>query len=110
MTPDLTEEEMRQALFGAVAADPQTLGTRKVVEQRVVPATLDSAKPKGKGTTTLVPKLKVTLRVGNVFEGRTEVITYEANTLSTLQAELDATKAARKKYKYIEVISVIPMK
>lgn len=37
-------------------------------------------------------------------------MTYEADTLSTLQAELDAKKMARKKFKYIEVMSIKPAK
>jgi hypothetical protein len=36
--------------------------------------------------------------------------TYEADTLSTLQAELDATKMARKKYRFIKVVSIKPTK
>jgi len=48
--------------------------------------------------------------VGNEFEGHTEILTYEADTLSKLQAELDATRKARKKFKYVEVISVNPVK
>ena len=50
------------------------------------------------------------MRVGNEFEGKTELFTYEADTFSTLQAELDATKMARKKYRFIEVVSVTPAK
>ncbi|KPX24715.1 Uncharacterized protein ALO72_04181 [Pseudomonas syringae pv. delphinii] len=52
----------------------------------------------------------MTLRVGNEFEGTTELIKYEADTLSRLQAELDAMKIARKKYKYVELVSVLPAK
>ncbi|RMV45588.1 hypothetical protein ALP10_05193 [Pseudomonas syringae pv. helianthi] len=52
----------------------------------------------------------VTLRVGNEYEGKTEVITHETDTLSHLQAEMDALKIARKKYRYIEVVSVKPAK
>lgn len=66
--------------------------------------------PERKASKPFVPKLKVTSRVGNVFEGETEVFTYEADTLSTLQAELEAKKVARKKFKYVDVISVKPMK
>lgn len=110
MASTLTEEEMRQALFGAAAPAPHTPLTNKVAEKPAAPVTVDSAKPQRKATASLGPKVEVTLRVGNAFEGKTEVITYEASTLSTLQAELDATKAARKKYKYIEVISVNSLK
>ena len=110
MTPDLTEEEMRQALFGAVIPAPQTPATREVAELDLARTVRSPASPKRKVTKPFVPRLKVTLRVGNVFEGGTELMTYEADTLSTLQAELDAKKAARKKFKYIEVISIKPLK
>jgi hypothetical protein len=50
--------------------------------------------------------LKGTLRVGNEFEWKTELFIHEAHTLSTLQAELDAIKAARKKFKYVDLVSV----
>lgn len=53
------------------------------------------------------PRLKVTLRVGNEFEGETYEIIHEVDTLSTLLAEQEATKAARKKFRYVEVTSVI---
>ncbi|WAT32292.1 hypothetical protein [Pseudomonas sp. GXZC] len=94
----MTEEEMRQALFGSVGA----------AEQSTVPKTQPHAvaATKRKMAKPFAPKLEVTLRVGNQFEGETELLTHEADTLSTLQAELDATKLARKKYKFIEVISV----
>ncbi|KPB34765.1 hypothetical protein ALP86_102048 [Pseudomonas amygdali pv. mori] len=48
------------------------------------------------------------LRVGNEYEGTTELITHEADTLSRLQAEVDAMKIARKKYRYVELVSVKP--
>ncbi len=34
---------------------------------------------------------------------------HEADTLSSLLAEQDAVKAARKKYKYVEVVSIKSM-
>lgn len=55
------------------------------------------------------PRLRVTLRVGNEFEGETDLIVQEADTMSTLQAEQDAIKAARKKFRYVELISVKPV-
>ncbi|MNN99750.1 hypothetical protein D3C81_2194780 [compost metagenome] len=53
--------------------------------------------------------MKVTLRVGNEFEGKTHEMTHEADTLSTLLAEQEAVKVARKKYRYVEVVSVKSM-
>lgn len=104
----MTEEEMRQALFGSKepAAQQKALQapSRDIVN---VPSTGPS---KRKSTHRFAPKLKVTLRVGNEFEGETELFIYESDTLSTLQAELDAKKLARKKFRYIELVSVKPAK
>jgi len=114
MPPDLTEEEMRQALFGAAPAAPAApAGQHMAVMPKVTKPPVDefrpsAARPKRKVSKPFVPMLRVTLRVGNVFEGATELITFEADTLSTLQAELDARKAARKKFKYLEVVSIKP--
>jgi hypothetical protein len=36
-------------------------------------------------------------------------LVHEADTLSSLFAELEAVKIARKKYKYVEVVSVTSM-
>ncbi|MEE5177167.1 hypothetical protein V2K54_25990 [Pseudomonas alliivorans] len=103
----MTEDEMREALFGArgsavhSAAPP---APPNVVEQPSNPAV------RRKASKNFVPKLIVTLRVGNEFEGTTELFTHQADTLSRLQAELDAMKEARKKYKYIDLVSVKPAK
>lgn len=64
---------------------------------------------KKKASKAFTPKLKVTLRVGNEFEGKTYELIYEADTLSSLLAEQYAVKAARKKYRYVEVVSVKSM-
>ncbi|EGH05198.1 MULTISPECIES: hypothetical protein [Pseudomonas syringae group genomosp. 2] len=100
----MTEEEMRQALFGSVhLTGPSTIPKAQshAVSKKPVP-------PDGRSKTTrnFVPKLIVTLRVGNEYEGKTELITHEADTLSHLQAEMDALKIARKQYRYIELVSV----
>ncbi|WP_230081032.1 MULTISPECIES: hypothetical protein [Pseudomonas syringae group] len=88
-----TEDEMRQALFGDVKRPDDLKATTRAKKPSPYPA-----------------KLEVTLRVGNEFEGDTELWVYPADTISTLQAELDAVKAARKKYRYVEVVSVLPAK
>lgn len=98
---------MREALFGARGSAVHSvapLAQPNVVEPPSKPAA------KRKATKNFVPKLIVTLRVGNEFEGTTELFTHQADTLSTLQAELDAKKEARKKYKYIDLVSVEPAK
>lgn len=83
MTKDL-EEEMRRALFGAVIDLPQVKTDRHRSR----------------------PRLRVTLRVGNEYEGKMFEFTHDADTLSTLLAEQEATKAARKKYRFVELVSV----
>jgi len=47
--------------------------------------------------------------VGNAYEERTLEIVHEADTLSTLLAAQEATKAAREKFRYVEVVSVKSM-
>lgn len=108
---DLTEEEMRRALFGVgeapaptvvPSADPMEAIPEVVF---VMPA---AAPTKRKVDRAFTSRLKVTLRVGNVYEGETQEIVHEADTLSTLLAEQEAVKVARKKFRYVEVVSVTP--
>jgi hypothetical protein len=98
MNQDLTEEEMRQALFGnqKSSTEPPAPVAKEIVADVVIapPPKATTIKKSGKAFT---PRLKVTLRVGNVFEGETQEITHEADTLSKLLAEQEDTKAARKK-------------
>lgn len=109
MNQELTEEEMRRALFGnAQTAAPIVAPVAKETVPDVV--IVPPAKPaKKKAAKAFTPRLKVTLRVGNIFEGETQEITHEADTLSTLLAEQEAVKAARKKFRYVEVVSVKSM-
>lgn len=110
MNPELTEDEMRQALFGTSAAKPQApaeQGPTPPPASKVVPPQKEA--PKKKVGKTYTPRLRVTLRVGNEFEGKTFEFIHEADTLSTLLAEQEAVKAAKKKYRYIEVVSVTSM-
>lgn len=44
-----------------------------------------------------------------MFEGETQEITHEADTLNKLLAEQEATQLARKKFRYVEVICVESM-
>lgn len=104
----MTEEEMRQALFGAEG--PTVQSTVQQIEPNVIGVAPSPVAGKRKEAKPFAPKLQVTLRVGNEFEGKTELFTYEADTLSTLQAELDATKMARKKYRFVELVSIKPAK
>lgn len=100
---NMTEEDMRRALFGSGGA-----GIGSAVKHALPPAVQTAAKRNG--TRNFVPKLIVTLSVGNEFEGAMELITHEADTLSHLLAEVEALKIARKKYKYVELVSVLPAK
>lgn len=110
MNPELTEEEMRQALFGnaEVSAPIVEPAAKETVPDMVIvpPAKPASTKKVAKAFT---PRLRVHLRVGNEYEGETFEMTHEADTLSTLLAEQEAVKLARKKFRYVEVVSVKSM-
>ncbi|MEB0039800.1 MULTISPECIES: hypothetical protein [unclassified Pseudomonas] len=108
MSAEVSEEEMREALFGpsntpdpeppAVIPEPEI-----VIKPKPSPKARSVSKP-------LSPKLRVTLHVTNEFEGEEEVFIYDANTLSTFVAEQEAkNEAKKKKFKYFEVISVKPI-
>ncbi len=106
MTTELTEEEMRRALFGEEEAPALAQPSPPPAPLPEVVAPPPPAAKKKKASSAFTPRLKVTLHVGNVYEGDVEVFIYEADTLSTLLAEQDAMKAARKKFRYIELVSV----
>jgi len=109
MTSDLTEEDMRRALFGAVVpASPSDVAVAHEPESEVVFTKPPTPATKKKTSKAFTPRLRVTLRVGNEFEGKTFELIHEADTLSALQAELEATRVAGKKFRYVEVISVKP--
>lgn len=104
MSKDLSEEEMRFALFGPSAPTNQT--------PLEVPKPRDISTPHGLPRSsptirTISPKLRVTLHVSREFEGSPEVFTYDANTLSTFVAGQEAKIAAKKKkFQYFELVSV----
>ncbi|XVJ50115.1 hypothetical protein ACDZ94_26915 (plasmid) [Pseudomonas sp. UBT] len=110
MNTELTEEEMRRALFGSPASAAEIITTPVQA-----PATeTEQAQPvtpplKKKVAKTFTPRLKLTLRVGNEFEGKTYEMIHEADTLSTLLADQEAVRIAKKKYRYVEVVSVKSM-
>ncbi|WP_447649170.1 hypothetical protein [Pseudomonas abietaniphila] len=107
MNKDLTEEEMRQALFGSkITSAPDSGSTVADAPPAIVGES--TATPIGKKLSkAFTNKLKVTLHVGNEYEGKTIEIIHD--TLSRLLAEQEAVKAARKKFRYVEVISVKSM-
>ncbi|TFF03474.1 hypothetical protein EXW72_22995 [Pseudomonas sp. BCA14] len=110
MNTELTEEEMRRALFGE--SEPPAPAIHSHVQDTVPDAVIvqpAKAAKKKKVSKTFTPRLRVTLSVGNEFEGKMHEIVHEADTLSSLVAEQEATRAARKKFKFVEVISVKSM-
>ena len=111
MNSELTEEEMRRALFGTPQPDEQVSAPPvQEPEPEVMPTTPAKA-PQVNRTVAkaFTPRLKVTLRVGNEFEGKMIELIHKADTLSSLLAEQEAVKAAKKKYKYVELVSVKSM-
>jgi hypothetical protein len=64
---------------------------------------------KKKVAKTFTHRLRVTLRVGNEFEGETHTIAHEVDTLSTLLAEQEAIRAAKKKFRFMKVVSIKSM-
>lgn len=109
MNKGWTEEEMRQALFGnaEISAPVSTISVGES-QSDVAVASVSKVVTK-KILNAFTPSLLVTLRVSNEFEGKTFKIVHEADTLSTLLAEQEATKAAKKKFRYVEVLSVKSM-
>ncbi|WP_460075777.1 hypothetical protein [Pseudomonas sp. H2_C01] len=110
MNTELTEEEMRWALFG----EPETpaLANNSYVQATtpdVVIVGPAKAAEKKKRSKAFTPRLRVTLKVGNEFEGKMHEMVHEADTLSSLVAEQEATKTARKKFRFVEVVSVESM-
>jgi len=110
MNTDLTEEEMRRALFGSPAPAPQVAAsTTSLPTPEIAPVPVAKPPAKKKASKAFIPRLRVTMRVTNEFEGKTYELIHEADTLSNLLAEQEAVKMARKKYRYVEVILVKPM-
>lgn len=112
MNSELTEEEMRRALFGPSTAPALPPESKPPVQAPVEKAALATPKPASKLTSkaanrkTYTPRLRVTLHVQKEYEGPIDVFTYDADTLSTVVAEMEAkADAKKKKYKYFEVIS-----
>ncbi|WP_229999616.1 hypothetical protein [Pseudomonas carnis] len=110
MNTELTEEEMRRALFGDSQSPAPAINThvQDTVPDVVMVQPVNAANKK-KVSKGFTPRLRVTLRVGNEFEGNMHEMIHEADTLSSLVAEQEATKAARKKFRFVQVISVKSM-
>lgn len=101
MTMNLSEDEMRQALFGSSPSTSETGNEAPAVN----PAQAPVKSPPRKSSS---PRLRVTLKVTRVFEGEEEIFTYDADTLSRIMAEQEARNAAKKKrYLYFELVSIV---
>ncbi|QHF05100.1 hypothetical protein N015_22915 [Pseudomonas asturiensis] len=111
MSIDLTEEEMRRALFGTAQSGHQlpAAPVQEPVPDIVFTKPVTAPAANKKIAKAFTPRLRVTLRVGNEFEGKMYELIHEADTLSSLLAEQEAVTAARKKYRYVEVVSVKSM-
>ncbi|NWA44106.1 hypothetical protein HX871_25250 [Pseudomonas reactans] len=110
MSSDLTEEEMRRALFGSTEPEEAPAPpTPQPAPEVVFTTPVSTPSPKKKAAQAFTPMLRVTLRVGNEYEGEMRELIHDADTLSSLLAEQEAVKSARKKYKYVEVVSVKSM-
>ncbi|MCH5532851.1 hypothetical protein L6216_01530 [Pseudomonas syringae pv. syringae] len=93
---------MRNALFGSGG-----FGVHSAVQNP--PSQVVITTTKRGGSKSFMPKLIVTLRVCNEFEDAMELITLDADTLSSRQAQVDAMKHKCKKYRYVELVSVRPV-
>lgn len=105
MKENLSEEEMRRALFGTPTQEkaPDEKDLRITADQQHV------SKPR-KVAASRSPKLRVTLRVTSEFEGKAETLIYDASTLSSIIAEQEAkSEAKKKKFKYFELVSIEPI-
>ena len=101
---------MRRALFGSPTPLEQISFTPvEAPKPDFAPAQPVNLHQKEKVAKAFTPRLKVTLRIGNEFEGKTYEMIHEADTLSTLLAEQEAVRVAKKKYRYVEVVSVKSM-
>ena len=101
MSSELTEEEMRHALFGTPQPAEQISAplAQEPAEEVVLAKPVVAPAAKKKVAKAFTPKLRVTLRVGNEFEGKMIELIHEADTLSSLLAEQEAVKAARETLK-----------
>lgn len=110
MTTDVIEEEMRRALFGEPEPPASVIDKNvQYIAPEIVILEPTKVPKKKKLSKAFTPRLRVTLRVGNEFEGKMHEFVHEADTLSSLVAEQEATKTARKKFRFVEVISVTSM-
>lgn len=109
MNTELTEEEMRRALFGRSEPPAPLTNTHTQAVPYVVMMEPRKTMKKQQVPKCFTPRRRVTSRVGNEFEGKMYEVVHEADTLSTLVAEQEATKMARKRFRFVEVLSIKSM-
>ena len=110
MSAGVSGGEMRRALFGSTGPEEApTPPTPQPAPEVVFTKSVSTPSPRKKAAKSFTPRLRVTLRVGNEFEGKMHELIHEADTLSSLLAEQEAVRAAKKKYKYVDVVSVKSM-
>lgn len=97
MSSELTEEEMRRALFGTPQPEEQISAplVNEPVEEIVLAKPVVAPAAKKKLAKAFTPRLRVTLRVGNEFEGKMTELIHEADTLSSLLAEQDCCEGCQ---------------
>ncbi|WP_433899293.1 hypothetical protein [Pseudomonas sp. PSE1(2024)] len=106
MTEPLSEEDMRQALFGG-ADQPRSEFESDASPPHTKPALSPAPRASSR---SLSSRLRVTMRAAKVYEGPEELLIHDANTLSTLMAEAEAKAVAKKtKFRYFHVVSVMPV-
>jgi hypothetical protein len=100
MRTEVTEDEMRKALgldTYVLSSAPPTQVIHFSAPTRETP--IRCKRPS--------PILRVVLRANKEFEGEETLFTYDAKTLSTFEAELQAKRAAEmEKFKYFELVSI----
>lgn len=106
MSTQLTEEEMRRALFGKSEPTAPAKHTHGQALPDLVTSEARVAAKKTEVSKGFTTRLRVTLRVGNEFEGNMHETVHEVNTLSSLVAEQEAIRIAKKKFRFVEVLSV----
>lgn len=107
MAIELSEEEMRKALFGA-SVKPTVPKAPPPAVADAVPFAASSPTPRARNLGSYHSlKLRVTLHVSKEYEGDVDVFMHDSSSVSKLVAEQEAKAAAKKKkYKHLEVASI----
>lgn len=111
MRRERTKEGTCQAFSNSAEFEVQTsrtvLGKDPVSEIEISPASKIAAR--SDEANVLAPTLRVVLMVGNEFQGKMHELIHETDTPSVFLAGQQATKAARKEFRFVIVLSVEPI-